>query len=227
MRLNMKREGVLATYDAGCGRSVLAGEASDLVQEAQTRVVIHNVLHPSQTVHVLTKDGATVICISNDCSAWLEQGWMENEHTLDFTGRPPCAEEEAVAEVEAVPIPAVIVVNGVRVSTQPIPFSYCDLRKVVEEGSDAVSPLYLWDRTVRKEAWAKLSTVQRTKMSENLSLLLKAYWAMENGSKEEAALRLRGAAVPLFKQLHPETDVKKAEWWELVSKHVAAKLGSN
>ena len=103
----MSREGVLATYDAGCGRSVLAGEPSDLVQEAQTRVVIHNVLHPSQTVHVLTKDGATVLCISNDCSAWLEQGWMENEHTLDFTGRPPCAEEEAVAEVEAVPIPAV------------------------------------------------------------------------------------------------------------------------
>jgi len=87
------------------------------------------VLHPSQTVHVLTKNGATVLCISNDCSAWVEQGWMENEHTLDFTGRPPCAEEEAVVEVEAVPIPAVIVVNGVRVSTQPIPFSYGDLRK--------------------------------------------------------------------------------------------------
>ena len=223
----MSREGVLATYDAGCGRSVLEGGPSDLVQEAQNRTVIHNVLHPSQTVHVLTKNGAIVLCISNDCSAWVEQGWMENEHTLDFTGRPPCAMEEAVVEVEAVPIPAVIVVNGVRVSTQPIPFSYGDLRKVVEEGSDAVSPLYLWDRTVRKEAWAKLSTLQRAKMSDNISLLLKAYWAMEKGSKEKAALGLRGAAVPLFKQLHPDTDVKQAEWWELVSEHVAAKRGSN
>ena len=198
-----------------------------MVQEAQNRTVIHNVLHPSQTVHVLTKNGAIVLCISNDCSAWVEQGWMENEHTLDFTGRPPCAMEEAVVEVEAVPIPAVIVVNGVRVSTQPIPFSYGDLRKVVEEGSDAVSPLYLWDRAVRKEAWAKLSTLQRAKMSDNISLLLKAYWAMEKGSKEKAALRLRGAAVPLFRQLHPDTDVKQAEWWELVSEHVAAKRGSN
>jgi hypothetical protein len=223
----MSREGVLATYDAGCGRSVLEGGPSDLVQEAQNRTVIHNVLHPSQTVHVLTKNGAIVLCISNDCSAWVEQGWMENEHTLDFTGRPPCAMEEAVVEVEAVPIPAVIVVNGVRVSTQPIPFSYGDLRKVVEEGSDAVSPLYLWDRAVRKEAWAKLSTLQRAKMSDNISLLLKAYWAMEKGSKEKAALRLRGAAVPLFRQLHPDTDVKQAEWWELVSEHVAAKRGSN
>jgi len=225
-----RRLGVLATYDAGIGSSgLLSGNRSDLLNEAQTRTLMHHVLHPGQTVHVLTKEGESLpAVVIGDCSRWLAKGWTKHAHLLDFTGQPPGAEEaaEVVTEPEVRVVAPVVDIGGVRISTLPITYtSRVALLKLVEEGSDAVSPLYLWSKAARASAWKQLNPEARQKMSDFLSAFLKAYWAMENGSAETALKKLRDAAPSLYSDKHPAGSSSKLEWWNIVSAHVATKLG--